>query len=104
MGGNVMEQIEYYKESSKILKAMGHPTRLKMVVIIMNSNECNQACLIRTLNIPQSTISLHLSRLEAEGIISCEHIGHNLYYKIKEDRVIKIIEELLKTGIESQHF
>ena len=65
-----MEQKINFKEDSEILKALGHPVRLKMMCGLISNNECNVNKIVEELKIPQSTVSQHLSVLKNSGIIA----------------------------------
>ncbi|VAX35819.1 hypothetical protein MNBD_UNCLBAC01-336 [hydrothermal vent metagenome] len=82
-----------YTKDSEILKALGHPVRLKMVEGLMR-NKCNVSKIVKKLNLPQSTISQHLGVLRTQGIIIPEKDGVKTCYKVVSHRVKKIIKIL----------
>ena len=45
-----------YKKDSQVLKVLGHPTRLKIVVGLIKHGECNVNLIVEELKIPQSTV------------------------------------------------
>jgi len=80
-------------QKSELLKALAHPTRLCIVkgLIEKESNVTNiQEC----LNLPQSTISQHLFRLKAAGIIKGERNGLEISYQVINNDIRKIIKTL----------
>ncbi len=85
-----------YEEDSKILKALGHPVRLKIVMGLMNGNECNVNKIVDNLQIPQSTVSQHLKVLKISGIISFRKEGVRTCYRVINKHVLKILEVLKK--------
>ena len=82
-----------YDKDSEVLKALGHPVRLKMVEGLM-SNECNVNKIVDVLNIPQSTASQHLSVLKHHGIVVARKDGVRTCYRVVDQRVKKIIKIL----------
>ena len=90
-----MSHIDYTNDS-ELLKALGHPIRLKMVEGLMNGHECNVNKMVEQLNIPQSTASQHLKVLKTNGIISFRKEGVQVCYRVIDERVRKIIEILQK--------
>ncbi len=88
-----MAHIDYEKDG-EILKALGHPIRLKIVEGLMNGNECNVDKIVRGLSIPQSTTSQHLKVLKAAGVIIFRKEGVKTCYRVIDERVMKIIELL----------
>lgn len=83
------KQIDYEKDS-EILKALGHPIRLKIVAGLIN-NECNVNKIVETLKIPQSTASQHLGILKNKGIISPRKKGVITCYRVVDKKVLETI-------------
>ncbi len=82
-----------YQKKSDILKALGHPVRLRMVEGLMR-NECNVNKIMKVLNIPQSTASQHLGTLKNKGIVVARKEGVRTCYKVVDRRVREIIKIL----------
>ncbi len=80
----------YYAE---ILKALGHPVRLKIVVGILCEG-CNVNGVVERLQIPQSTVSQHLAVLRNKGIITAHKVGVSTCYKVENDFVLHTIKLL----------
>jgi ArsR family transcriptional regulator len=80
-------------QKSELLKALAHPIRLCIVkgLIEKESNVTNiQEC----LDLPQSTVSQHLFKLKAAGIIKGERKGLEISYQVINEDVRKIINLL----------
>jgi DNA-binding transcriptional ArsR family regulator len=86
----ISEEIENYAD---ILKALGHPTRLSIVNGLCNHG-CNVTHIVDTLDIPQATISQHLSILRSHGIIKGQKKGLEVCYKVVNQKVQQIINIL----------
>ncbi len=84
------KKINFDKESD-ILKALGHPVRLRMVCGLMREDECNVNKMVEELNLPQSTVSQHLGILKSRGIIEPRKEGVKTCYKVVDERVKEII-------------
>ena len=76
---------------SKILKALSHPDRLKIVIGIYH-DECNVTECQQKMQIPQSTVSQHLRIIKEAGIAKSRREGTNVCYKIVNDFVIELIK------------
>jgi len=74
-----------------MLKALGHPTRLRIIIGLIE-NECNVGQIQKVLGLPQSTISQHLRVLKNAGIIKGRREGTKTCYRVIDVRVRKIIE------------
>lgn len=85
-----------FEKDSEILKALGHPVRLKMVFGLIHYNECNVNEIVDELKLPQSTVSQHLSILKNRGIIISRKEGVKTCYKVVNEKVLEIVEVLKK--------
>ncbi len=89
------KKIDFEKES-EVLKALGHPVRLRIVTGLLLEDECNVNKIVDKLKIPQSTISQHLGILKSRGIIKSRKDGVRTCYSIIDDRVRRILGILEK--------
>jgi ArsR family transcriptional regulator len=67
---------------SQICKALGHPTRVKIVQYLREINRCFCRDIVDILPISQSTVSQHLKILKQSGLIQGEVDGSNTCYCI----------------------
>ena len=82
------------EEKANILKAISHPVRLCIVRGLLNEGESNVTNMQNCLEAPQSTISQHLAKLKAAGIIEGERKGTEIFYKVVNEEVKKIIKAI----------
>ena len=57
------------EQKADILKALAHPARLCITANLYFKGKCNVTNIQHCMDMPQSTISQHLSKLKAAGII-----------------------------------
>ncbi|QUH29342.1 ArsR/SmtB family transcription factor [Vallitalea guaymasensis] len=89
-----MEDINKYYEAAEILKVLGHPTRLCIVNGLIRNKGCNVSFMQSCLNIPQSTVSQHISKLKSAGIIVGERKGLEITYKVVNQIAIDLVTSL----------
>ncbi|WP_026485804.1 ArsR/SmtB family transcription factor [Caldanaerobius polysaccharolyticus] len=92
-----MEEIanlEKYQVIAQKLKAVAHPYRLCIVRGLIVEGECNVSTMQECLKLPQSTVSQHLAKLKAAGIVEGERQGLEICYKVVDEDIKKIIEVL----------
>ncbi len=78
------------KESLKIFKALCDETRLKIVEFLLTGEKC--VCKIVPFSQrSQSTVSIHLSKLENLGIVVSRREGKSVYYRVVNKKVVKIL-------------
>ena len=80
--------------AAEMLKALSHPVRLCIVRGLWQSGGCNVAHMQQCLEAPQSTISQHLAKLRAVGIIEGERNGLEVVYRLKSRAVEQLLEGL----------
>ena len=80
--------------AAEMLKALSHPVRLCIVRGLWQSGGCNVAYMQQCLEAPQSTISQHLAKLRAVGIIEGERNGLEVVYRLKSRAVEQLLEGL----------
>lgn len=83
---------EEFESLAEIFKALAHPTRLMIVTGLLKKDECNVSKMSEGLNIPQPTISQHISILKASGIIEGYRKGNQICYKVINDRARAILK------------
>lgn len=76
--------------SLMLLKAMSDDTRLKIVKFLLDGEKC--VCeIFPHVRRTQSTVSIHLNKLEKEGLLSSRRDGKKIFYKIKDLRIHAIL-------------
>ncbi|MBA7537667.1 Transcriptional repressor PagR [subsurface metagenome] len=88
-----MENGSKFIQKSELLKAISHPIRLCIVKGLMEK-ESNVTNIQECLDLPQSTVSQHLFKLKAVGIIKGKHKGLEISYQVINEDVKKIIKIL----------
>jgi len=69
------------EREAEILKVLGHPVRLKIVAGLL-SQSCNVKKMWECLELPQATVSQHLSLLKSKGIITGRRDGTEVFYSV----------------------
>ena len=86
--------MQAYREPSRLLKAMGHPTRMRILDILCHNEAC--VChLTRLLDQRQPYVSQQLMVLREAGLVTDRREGTTVYYGIADGRVSEIISLLL---------
>lgn len=78
------------------LKVLAHPVRLCMVKGLIEKGECNVSHMQHCLAAPQSTVSQHLQKLKAAGIIEGVRHGLEIYYKVCDPVTINVVAALFE--------
>ena len=90
---NVAEMKANAKRSATFLKLLANPTRL-LVLCNLIEGECCVGDLESSLDISQSALSQHLSKMRDEGIVKADKRGQHVYYSVSDPNVIEILNVL----------
>ncbi|AIQ43514.1 metalloregulator ArsR/SmtB family transcription factor [Paenibacillus sp. FSL R7-0297] len=90
------KQFKAYAQAAELLKALAHPVRLCIVKGIIDKGSCNVTYMQECLELPQSTVSQHLQKLRAFGIVETERNGLEIIYSIKDERTRQLIQILME--------
>jgi ArsR family transcriptional regulator len=77
------EYTVYMKQATQTFKALSDETRLRILGLLLQGELC--VCdLVVVLNLPQSTISRHLSYLKNSGLVEDRREGVWMHYQLKK--------------------
>lgn len=82
------QHIEYLAETedlARFAKALGHPTRIKILNYLENQSCCFTGDLVEVIPLAQSTISQHLKELKDAGLIQGEVNPPKIKYCIHQE-------------------
>ena len=83
--------IKLYSEKSELLKALAHPIRLCIVRGLLERGSCNVSYMEECLNVSQSAVSQHLTKLKAAGILKVNRTGNTNMYEVVNPEMIRLI-------------
>jgi DNA-binding transcriptional ArsR family regulator len=89
---------------SNFLKAIGQPTRLKILYFLKEGEQC-QCKIIPFMKEDQSNISRHLSHMRDMGILESRREGISVFYKIKDKRIFRLlslVDQVIKAEIDDR--
>jgi ArsR family transcriptional regulator len=86
-----------YEEVAGILKALGHPLRVKIVCGLLKK-ACTQTHISLSLDIPQSSVAQHVDVLRRAGIVRGERSGTEVVLSVDDKRAAKILRSACRRG------
>jgi len=93
-----------YEVRARVIKAMGHPTRLFIVDTLAKKEHC--VCeLTDMIGADVSTVSKHLSVLKNAGIVEDEKRGSMVFYRLRVPCVTRFfgcVEAVIRSTAEAQ--
>ncbi|MEP7135367.1 MAG: metalloregulator ArsR/SmtB family transcription factor [Chloroflexota bacterium] len=82
-----------YETQSNLLKTISHPTRLSILAILRDGEQC--VCHMEaTLSLRQAYISQQLMTLKDAGLIEARRDGLNLYYRVTKPEIFDVLDTL----------
>lgn len=88
---NLDEMKKSAKQASALMKTLGHQGRL-MILCQLATGEKSVGELSRLLEIAQSPLSQHLSRMRGEGLVVPRRSAQTVYYSLDSHEAGKLIE------------
>jgi len=75
-----------------LLKALGQPTRLKILELLAEGERC--VCeIFPAIGGEQSNVSKHLGFLRSQGIVIADRRGMRVFYRLADPRIAKLLED-----------
>jgi len=93
MNKTLYKDLEKCMKLSEFITVLGNPKRIA-VLCILRTGKKNVKTISETLHIPQSSVSLYLSKLYHTNWIEKEQKGKEVFYKIKSKKGIELLEKL----------
>ena len=78
-------------ESASLLKSIGHPIRVQIIIALSRNTSMTVTELASHLSIQQPIISLHLGVLRNKNVICAKREGKKSVYSIQDKSVKQII-------------
>jgi len=89
---------------AKVLKALGHPTRLWMAEQLAEGEKC--VCeFVEPLGLDFSTVSKHLSVMKGAGLVEIDKRGKQVFYTLKVPCILNFmgcVEAVLENNAKEQ--
>ena len=78
--------------TADLLKALGQPTRLKILELLVDGERC--VCeIFPAIGGEQSNVSKHLGFLRGQGIVIADRRGMRVFYRLADKKIAKLLED-----------
>ena len=92
-GINLDQMAQSASRASALMKTLGHKDRL-MILCHLTDGEKSVGEIAELLQIPQSPLSQHLSRMRKENLVDTRREAQTIYYSLKSGEASRIVEVL----------
>jgi len=86
-------QIEKVENIAELLKNFSNSNKLKILCFI-GKDEKNVSEIIENIGISQSLVSQILNKMKLEKILESQKSGKEIFYKISDGKILKLIKSL----------
>jgi len=86
---------------AKFFRGLGDTTRMRILNLLLDCGEQSVSCLVASLGLPRSNVSVHLACLKSCGYVAVRKAGRFVYYQLADQRVRQIL--LLARSISGEH-
>ncbi len=83
---------EKVEQIANVLKAISHPLRLEIIGLLEVESPLSVAEIMKVLQVEQSVLSHHLTKMKDKGILMSKRDGRNIYYAIKLVEITTIFD------------
>lgn len=90
------EKANKYELPAELIKSIAHPVRLKILHVIHLYKETNVTQIKEILDLPQPTISQHLSRMQRGGVLERKKRGTEVFYTLVNEDLLLGLNHLCK--------
>jgi DNA-binding transcriptional ArsR family regulator len=94
MKDRIRSQQAVTEAHADLLKAVANPVRLCLVHQLATYGPRSVTFFTDCMNSSQSSISQHLSKLRAAGIVEAERDGQSMVYRLIDDRIRQVLDVL----------
>lgn len=77
--------------AAKCLKALAHPTRLK-IIATLGDREMSVQEMTEALGVSQSNMSQHLKSLKERDALDSRRAGNQVLYWVRDKKILKLID------------
>jgi len=82
------DQIE---QTSRAMKAMSHPLRLK-IISVLEDQEVSVQDIVDKVGTSQSNISQHLAIMRDKGVLRTRKDANRVYYRVGDIRTLEVLK------------
>lgn len=82
------------KKVTAFLKAMAHPIRMNIVLLLLQTPKMTVSEICETLDLEQSLTSHHLANMRNSGVLASKREGKNIQYMLGSPKIKEILETI----------
>ena len=80
------------QKMAELMKAISHPARLEIIELLEEKDPQSVAEILQQIEIEQSLLSHHLTKMKDKGVLNSYRKGKNVYYSLAIKEITKIFD------------
>jgi DNA-binding transcriptional ArsR family regulator len=85
-------------ETDRLWAALGDPMRLRLLNLLLESDEATASALARTLPITRQGVAKHLTVLERAGLVKARRAGREVRFTVRDDRLDQARQQIAQVA------
>ena len=98
----LIEREEHIEQAARVIKAMAHPLRLK-ILCVLGEREFSVQDIVDSVGTSQSNISQHLAILREKGVLRTRKDANRVFYRISDQRTLQLLGMMREVLCGSSH-
>jgi len=88
---NLLFNEDQIEQTSRAMKAMSHPLRLK-IISVLGDQEVSVQDIVEQVGTSQSNISQHLAIMRDKGVLRTRKDANRVYYRVGDIRTLDVLK------------
>lgn len=84
---------DHIEQTSRAMKAMSHPLRLK-IIAVLGQGEVSVQDIVERVGTSQSNISQHLAIMRDKGVLRTRKDANRVYYRVGDLRTLEVLQKM----------
>jgi DNA-binding transcriptional ArsR family regulator len=98
----LIEREEHIEQAARVIKAMAHPLRLK-ILCVLGEREFGVQDIVDSVGTSQSNISQHLAIRRDKGVLRTRKDANRVFYRIGDRRTLQLLGMMREVLCSSAH-
>jgi DNA-binding transcriptional ArsR family regulator len=87
----IANDVERAESVSQILKALGHPLRIRIISLLVNDGACHVSGIADRLEVTQAIVSQHLRILRLQHLVRPTRREGFAWYDLAEPKLVELL-------------
>ena len=95
------ENLIIFDLQAKLCQTLGQPVRLRIINLLKDGPQCVTS-IAEKIEVPQPTVSRHLTVLRSSGILTRQRRGQEVFYEITSPKIVEVCEMMRVILVEQE--